>query len=97
MNISPVSMYRNSMSFRCAKCEQKANQPEVQVEKEDKIVGYSSWGGDYMFPVYESQMKAFEQNEKKSQEAAEKTRVSGELEGESLEEYLERHKLEFSM
>jgi len=101
MNISPVSMYRNSMSFRCAKCEEKANQQVAETKnedvKEDKIVGYSSWGGDYIYPIYESQVKACEENIRKAEEAKANRPTMEQLQGETLEEYHERHKVEWSI
>ncbi|MBQ4646291.1 MAG: hypothetical protein IJB79_02975 [Candidatus Gastranaerophilales bacterium] len=99
MNISPVAMMQANPSFKCAKCEQAPQYPAFDPKdaKEDKVVAYASMGPDYFYPVTASQMKMYEDNIEANRLARENARPLEELQGETLDEYLERHKLEWSM
>ena len=96
MNISPVSMMTNMRSFGCSKCEEVKKIICEDSPKEEKTA-YTSMGSDYFYPVSIEQINEYEENARKSREKMEQSRPQGELEGETLEEFLERHKLEWSM
>ena len=97
MQISPISVAQRMQNFGCAKCDEVKTIICDDVKNEDKIATYASWGDNYTYPVYQSQIEMYEQNAKKYQEELAKKTDIAELQGETLPEYLERHKLEWSM
>ena len=97
MNISPVTMLKMNQSFGCAKCEETKASLSQETSSEDEIVTYANMGPNYFYPVTASQLKMYEDNIAKNNEIRENKKPLGELEGESWDEYAERHKLEWSM
>lgn len=57
MNVQSISLASKAISFKSNNLEPK---PIVNVEnkKDDEIVMYSTWGGNYAFPVTAGDIKA---------------------------------------
>lgn len=97
MNILPVSMLQKNVNFGCSECKKEVPHIVLDESNDDEIVSYSNMGSDYFYPVTASQVARYKENEDKFKYAYEHSRPLEELQGETLDEYLERHKLEFSM
>lgn len=99
MNISPINMIQKAQSFGCAKCDQEAEQnlPKTTQDTQDAPVAYVNMGPNYFFPVSAAQVKAYENKQKAYLEEYDRVNQLDANQEEPLEEYLERHKLEWSM
>lgn len=100
MNISPINLFKSNLNFKCSQCKQEQKQTEDKTEQptQAKEEGtWSNWGGGYVYFVPASQVKIYEENEAKYKEKLANSKPLAELQGETLEEYFERKKLEWSM
>ena len=91
MNVSRISMAKMPVNFRGI--NKLTKEPEIKhldetkkQDSDDAIVGYGTWGGDYIYPITASQIRKAKLEREKAEEAIQQKPVDRE----TPEEYYKR-------